>query len=65
MHLVDTSSNPLTNPVSIADAARQTGLDVFTVLRLAEECVIPSEVRRVVDLDALRRHVAANPEESS
>lgn len=62
MHLVDTSSAHL---VSIAEAARATGSDVFTVLRLAEEGVIPSELRRVVDLDALRRHLAANPQESA
>lgn len=65
MHLVDTSRTAKAPLVSIAEAARTTGQDIFTVLRLAEEGVIPSEVRRVVDLDALRRHLAANPQEAS
>lgn len=65
MHLVNTSADHLSGPVSVAEAARATGLDVFAVLRLAEEGVIPSEVRRLVDLDALRRHLATNPQEST
>ena len=55
MHLVDT---PTPHLVSVAEAAAATGLDVFAVLRLAEDGAIGSEVRRVVDLDALRRHLA-------
>lgn len=44
--------------VSIAEAARLTGLDAFAILSLAEDDQIPSEVRRLVDIHALRRYVA-------
>ena len=44
--------------VSIAEAARLTGLDAFTILALAEDDRIPSEVRRLVDVHALRRYLA-------
>lgn len=62
MHLVDTTPQEF---VPIAEAARLTGADVFTILRMAEEGQIPSEVRRVVDVHALRRQLAAGPEESA
>lgn len=62
MNLVDTTPQAF---VSVAEAARLTGVDVFTILRLAEDGYVPSEVRRVVDLDSLRRHLAANPQESA
>jgi hypothetical protein len=65
VHLVDTSPQSTSPLTSIAEAARLTGTDRLTVLRLAEEGVIPSEVRRLVDIDALRRHLAANPQESA
>lgn len=58
MHLVDTAPQQSGSLVSIAEASRATGLDVLTILQLAEADHIPSEVRRLVDLDALRRHLA-------
>lgn len=51
-----------TSLVSLPAAAKATGLDVFSILQLAESGAIPSEVRRVVDLDALRLHLAQTQE---
>jgi hypothetical protein len=67
MHLVkqtaqiptDTDTTTPTPLVSVTAAAAATGLDVIAVLQLVEDGVIASEVRRVVDLDGLRRHLAS------
>lgn len=43
--------------VTIVDAAKKTGVGIGQILALAEAGRIASELRRVIDLDDLRRYL--------